>query len=330
MDSIMHMSMRTWLKASIQLGIGVTILLWLLQLADISKVSALILSMNLLGIALASAFFIVASIFVALALYVPLRQICDLMLPLGRVILGSFAGQLLSDITPARTGYLATPFILKKLCGIPIEVGMAGVIATGFINSIMKAIVAGIALVHFAGALPLPPYIVDAILVGIAILFVAGFALIILTLERRILKAGSILGKVPLIKRSAMKIMHSLDQIQQMGRKIGRGIHYVILLIALSLVANAIALQIIGDQLWADSLDLVDYILIAAIAGSLMYIPITIAGLGVQETGYVILLTSLGINFEEALTFALITRALFTGTDIIGIGPLLKLGLRMR
>jgi uncharacterized membrane protein YbhN (UPF0104 family) len=59
-----------------------------------------------------------------------------------------------------------------------------------------------------------------------------------------------------------------------------------------------------------------------------MYIPVTIAGLGVQETGYVLLLTSLGMPFDTAVAFALLARVLFTGTDIIGLPALMKVGFK--
>jgi hypothetical protein len=70
----------------------------------------------------------------------------------------------------------------------------------------------------------------------------------------------------------------------------------------------------------------------ASFASALTYVPITIAGLGVQETGYVILLSLLlglpiSVVDPRLLAFALITRALFTGTDIIGLSPLIKVGI---
>ena len=104
-------------------------------------------------------------------------------------------------------------------------------------------------------------------------------------------------------------------------------------LIILSILANATALYFIFNGIWYPSLHLIDFFFIAAFASVLTYIPITIAGLGVQEAGYVLLLHVLlelplsAIN-PRLVAFALITRALFTGTDMIGISPLLKTGLK--
>jgi hypothetical protein len=66
------------------------------------------------------------------------------------------------------------------------------------------------------------------------------------------------------------------------------------------------------------------------VASALTYIALTIAGLGVQEAGYVLLHILLALPLStinpRLVAFALITRALFTGTDIISFSSLLKVG----
>jgi hypothetical protein len=57
-----------------------------------------------------------------------------------------------------------------------------------------------------------------------------------------------------------------------------------------------------------------------------MYVPLTFAGLGIQEAAYVFLLTSIGAPLETALTFALLVRLIATTTDLIGLPPLIKTG----
>jgi uncharacterized membrane protein YbhN (UPF0104 family) len=98
-------------------------------------------------------------------------------------------------------------------------------------------------------------------------------------------------------------------------------------------VLNSVALFLIFSGLWHASLSLLDFFLMASFASALTYVPITIAGLGVQEAGYVFLLQLLlGLPLTaidpRLLAFAFITRALFTGTDIIGLSPLVKVGLK--
>jgi hypothetical protein len=139
-------------------------------------------------------FFIIASIFVALALYVPIKS-TEGSAPMGRVILGSFAGQLLSDVTPVRSGYFATPLILKELCNVPIEKGMASVLATGIVNSFVKVILSAIALLYFISFLPLNSNIVEALVVGILFLLGGGVFLLIILIEKRTLKFIAVFEK---------------------------------------------------------------------------------------------------------------------------------------
>jgi uncharacterized membrane protein YbhN (UPF0104 family) len=316
-----------WLRVLVQFGVGVAILLYLLRLADESKVFLILLTVSPVNIFIASIFFIIASIFVALALYIPIKSI-EGSAPIDKVILGSFAGQLLSDVTPVRSGYFATPLIIKGLCNIPIEKGIIGVLVTGVVNSFAKVVLSVIALAYFLSFLPLDPMIINAIVFGVLLLLGGGFLLLIALIEKRTLKLLIFFEKVPIIKNVVQKIAEVFGKIQEGEANIKRQLPKAFLLILLSMIANALALQLISSGLGFRSVGLVEFVLIAALAGSLMYVPLTIAGLGVQETGYVLLLTLLGMPFEKAVAFALLARALFTGTDIIGLPVLIKVGFR--
>jgi hypothetical protein len=153
--------------------------------------------------------------------------------------------------------------------------------------------------------------------------------------ERRLSKLVVKFEGLPLVGKRLHKFTEMFSNVQEEGRKIKRSLIGVAVLILLSVMGNAIALNIIFSGLWHNSLSLLDFFFMASIASALTYVPITIAGLGVQEAGYVILLSLLlGIPINPShiepklVAFALITRALFTGTDIIGVSPLLKVGLK--
>jgi uncharacterized membrane protein YbhN (UPF0104 family) len=306
-------------------------LLWLLQVANIGDTFAAILQVNPLNLVGAALFFVLASTLVALALYVPIREL-NPTAPVGKVIMASFGGQLLSDVTPARSGYFLTPIFVNQLAGVPIEQGMTGVLATGGINAFIKAVICVIGLGYFISFLPLPAVVVDSLIVGIVVLLVAGTFLLLLMLEKRMSKLVVKIEKLPLIGKSLHKVTEMFANVQVEGGKVKRSLVVVALLILLSLVVNAAALFFIFNGLWDSSLSILDFFLMATFASALTYVPITIAGLGVQEAGYVLLLQLLlGLHLTaidpKLLAFALITRALFTGTDIIGLSPLIKVGL---
>jgi uncharacterized membrane protein YbhN (UPF0104 family) len=315
----------------VQLVVGVAILLWLLQLANSSSVFATILQFNPLNLIGAAAFFIVASTFVALALYTPLKQ-SNPNASVRSVVMASFAGQLLSDVTPVRSGYFLTPIFLNELADIPVEQGMTGVLATGGVNSFVKVMICVIGLGYFVSFLPLQAEIINALIVGVSVLLVAGTFLLLLMWEKRLSKLVVKFEGLPLIGKKLHKFTEMFSNVQEEGRKIKRSLIGVAVLILLSVIGNAIALNIIFNGLWHNSLSLLDFFFMASLASALTYVPITIAGLGVQETGYVILLRLLDpqMPLSVAVAFALIARALFTGTDIIGVSPLLKVGLKSK
>ncbi|MGB9915551.1 MAG: lysylphosphatidylglycerol synthase transmembrane domain-containing protein [Candidatus Bathyarchaeales archaeon] len=320
------------IKVIVQLVAGVVILLWLLQIANSSEVFTTILQFNPVNLIGAIAFFITASTFVALALCVTLRR-SNPDAPLRHMIMASFAGQLLSDVTPVRSGYFLTPVFLKQLASIPLEQGMTGVLATGGINSLVKVAICLIGLGYFASSLSLPVEITNALLVSIIVLLIAGVLLLLIMWDKRFSRLFAKLERLPLVGKRLSKFTVVFRNVQREGRKIRYSLIFVAALIFLSVIAHATALYLIFNGLWYyPSLHLIDFIFIAAFASVLTYIPVTIAGLGVQEAGYVLFLQLiLGLPLSavnaKLVAFALITRALFTGTDIIGISPLLKVGL---
>jgi uncharacterized membrane protein YbhN (UPF0104 family) len=151
--------------------------------------------------------------------------------------------------------------------------------------------------------------------------------------ERRLSKLIAKVERAPLIGKRLSKSVEMFSNVQEEGKKIRLSLILVAILILFSVVANAAALYLIFHAVWYNSLGLLDFLFLASFASVLTYIPITIAGLGVQEAGYVLLLHLLvGLPLSPVnpsfVAFALVARVLFTGTDIVGIGPLLKVGLK--
>ena len=324
---------KKW-RIIVQLIVGAAILLWLLHFADAGNVLGAILQINPLDLVAAAFFFIIASTFVGLALYIPIRKSSP-KASLRKVITASFAGQLISDVTPVRSGYFITPIFLNELANIPVEQGMVGVLTTAGVNSLVKVLLCIIGLGYFASFLQLPVEVVNTLIVGITTLFIGGVFLLLLMWEKRIVWLFKKLNKLPLIGKRSFKLVEAIKSIQENGKNSKHSVVFVAFLIFFSVLGNATALYILFNGIWCSSLSIIDFLLIASISSTLTYVPITIAGLGVQEVGYVILLSLLlkipispnNIN-SSLVAFALIVRALFTGTDIIGIVPLLKIGFK--
>jgi len=319
-------------KTAVKLIVGIAIILWLLQLANSSEVFAAVLKIHPINLIGAVVFFILASTFVAFSLCTTLRR-SNPTVPLKDMIMASYAGQLLSDVTPVRSGYFLTPIFLKQLADIPVEQGMTAVLATGGINSIVKVAICLVGLGYFANRLPLSAEFTNAILFGVASLLIAGAFLLLIMWNTRFTKLIVKFEKTPVIGNRLKTITEMFRNVQKEGQKIKYSLIFVAALIVLSILANGTALYLIFNGVWYPSLRILDFFFIASFASVLTYIPITIAGLGVQEAGYVILLhllhgLPLSVINPGFVAFALIARALFTGTDIIGVSTLLKAGLK--
>lgn len=315
-------------KIIIQFFIGVVILLWILKMSDQSRVIGIIMSLNFLNLVYASAMFIIASFMVALALYWVLRG-SQMKLSLRNTSLASFAGQLLSDLTPARTGYFATPFILNRIDGTSIESGMIGVATTGIVNFAVKAVLCIVALAYFGWLLPLDEAMVASVIFGALALLAGAIVLALIVWEKRFEKRLQELKKFPLIGGFLSKIASKLINTQEKAQKSRKQLKQVTFFIIASVIANGAANYIISTTIFVNTPTLLDFILMVPLMSALMYIPVTIAGLGTQEGGYVILLMLMGQPMDKAVAFALVSRLLFTGTDIIGIHPLIKAGISL-
>ena len=302
--------------------IGVAIILWLLQFTGAGKVLNIILGADLTYVVLAAGLFIAASVLVSFALFIPLKQ-WGRDPSLGKVIMASFGGQLLGDVTPARSGYFVTPIILNQLDNIPLDSGATSVVTTGAVNFFAKAVLSSVSLAYFATFLPLASSLDDALILGVLISIAAGLGLSLLIWTEHLGKVLERLGRIgPLT--GVLNRLEFLRRVRKEGQRVKRFIPQMAVLIVLSMITNGAALFAISVALHY-SLPFLDLVFIGSIVSALMYIPITIAGLGVQETGYVVFLSLLGMPLGTATAFALIARFLFTGTDIIGIQSLLKM-----
>lgn len=313
-------------RVIIQLLISGVILAWLLNLSDATKVWESILTVNPTYMLVAIFALIIGSMMIAFALYISLRNM-GLKTQLKDAILASFGGQLLSDVTPARSGYFLTPFLLQKIDGTPVELSMTSVVTTGAMNFLVKAGLSLIALLYFVKALSLDPTLINALLIGISLLIVCGIGLMVLMLGRRISNVFKIIKKAPLLGKAMGQVVDVLNSIQDEAHRAKEAFALVGLFIFMSIFFNAVAMNFISEGLSLGPLTILDFLLIVPLISAFGFVPMTAAGLGVQEAGYVMLLTLSGTRLENATAFALIVRLLAIATDAIGLPPLLKAGL---
>ena len=270
--------------------------------------------------------YILASIFVALALQFSIASSGERP-PTLKVVMASFAGQLLSDITPMRSGYFTTPYFLSKMGATSLERGISGVFLVGIVNSLTKALIGSLAAVYIVWRVNiydslLSRVIIYSSVIGVFMLLFIALALYVVLFDNR--RIVSLLRKLPYIGEKALSLAGNVKIDKEYLDR--RYLVYSSMMIIASVIVNGLATMAVLKSINpAHNLRILDFIFIASITPLFIYAPYTIAGLGLQETGYAALAVALyGIPVNEAVTFAFLARILFTGTDVIGLPVIAK------
>lgn len=268
-------------------------------------------------------FFILSSLAIGFALHGALKS-TGAAPPLHTTQLANFGGQLLGDITPAKSGYFATPVLLNQLRDVPIEKGLMSVMSVGAINFIIKAIFSTMALLYFIDRISLDPTMMNAMIIGITLLLSGGIGLTTLVWTDYFSTLLKKLSKLPLIGAIIKKLNSIRDTFAKDKAAMKKSAKTTIPLIIASVLLSTVALYIVAHAIGLTQPTFEDLLFMGPLTAVFMYVPVTFAGLGLQEAAYVFLLTNIGAPIDFALPFALIIRLMSVSTDLIGLPSLIK------
>lgn len=303
----------------------------LVRQAEPSAVLAVLGQLSVSDMLVTMAGFFLASLFIGASLLV--------LLPPSkhpgvtkRLFQAHLAGVLFSDITPARSGYLLTPLLLERLAGIPKEAGFAALTGMQAVSLAAKSALAALGMVFLGykiqGSL-MAGAITRYVLTGSVLLAAAaiGFAILVWTPAverglRQLQRFAPGVGRHRVTLRTAEGIarFRAVGQLGLRRAPLAGGFA------AASTVAAGFALYAMAQAVGLGNLSALDVVMVSFVVSPLIYLPVTPGGLGVIEAGYILVLTALGQDRTSVTAFALASRALFTGTDIIGL-PWLLMGM---
>ncbi|MFZ7136950.1 MAG: lysylphosphatidylglycerol synthase transmembrane domain-containing protein [archaeon] len=311
------------LMIPIQGAVSILILYLLFQNVNLTETYQTLSQVNVPILLVSIIFFVLSSFAIGFGLHGALKS-SNAAPSIKTTQLANFGGQLLSDITPAKSGYFATPVLLNQLENVPYEKGLMSVMSVGAINFFIKAAFSSTALIYFINRITIDPTMTNAMLIGITILLAGGIGLTILVWTNCFSNLLLKLAKIPLIG----KLIEKLCEIRTMFTKDKDGIRKsaktIILSIIASILFSGISLFILAQSMALTQPNFLDLLLMGPLTAVFMYVPVTFAGLGLQEAAYVFLLTNIGAPIEIALPFALMIRLLAITTDLIGLPPLIK------
>jgi uncharacterized membrane protein YbhN (UPF0104 family) len=309
----------------IQVKIGIAILFLLFQNVNINETYRVLCQINLTILLISVIFFILSSLAIGFALHSALKA-TGAAPPLHTTQLANFGGQLLSDITPAKSGYFATPVLLNQLKAVPLEKGLISVMSVGAINFFVKAAFSTIALLYCLNRIFIDAAMVNTLIIGITLLLIGGVGLSIIVWTNCLSTILQKLNNLPIIGQAVKKINLIRSMFVKDKTALRKTAKTSIALAIASTLLTGISLFLVAQALNMSQPTFQDLLFMGSLTAVFMYIPLTFAGLGIQEAAYVFLLTGIGAPFETALTFALIVRLIATTTDLIGLPPLIKTG----
>jgi uncharacterized protein (TIRG00374 family) len=227
------------------------------------------------------------------------------------IFFSHMAGMLLSDFTPARSGYLYTAAALNKR-DVPMEKGMAAITSTYLYDLTFKVIIAIIGmffLYSFIFADRLGWAIIMTIILVITI--ITGYFIIMHPGER----LKKIFGKWSLTK--------SLLLFGEQGRLIQKHVPYIITITFVGWLFRGLEWYLIAYALQKAVLSPLNALLLNPFLTLFSLIPFTPAGWGIQEASIMFVFNAIGISAAFAVSFALIVRVSEIAVDMVGIKELL-------
>jgi glycosyltransferase 2 family protein len=290
----------------IQSIIAIAILLLLFSIIDYQIFLSLLTNLDIWFILLAGFCYLLNNLLMA-------YRIKKILFTLGEnlrfklVFFSHMAGMLLSDFTPARSGYLYTAIALNKR-DVPLEKGISTITSTYLYDLTLKMIVAllGAYFIYsyvFADRLSyaflITFLLILGVIIGYLIIMYPGKGIRNLFQKREILKKVLIFGEQ---SRAIQRYAPFILSISLAGW-ILRGLQWYMIVLSMR--------QVI--------LTPYDALFLNPLLTLVSLIPLTPAGWGIQEAGIVFVFTNMGISATIAASFALINRFVEVGIDSIGI-----------
>jgi len=296
---------RRYIISIIQGIAAVAILFFLITTIDYRNALSLLVTIDLRFILLAGLCYFVNNVLMA-------YRIKKILFALGEnirfklVFFSHMAGMLLSDFTPARSGYLYVAYGLNKR-DIPLEKGISTVTSTYLYDLTFKMIVAilGAFFIYssiFAGQLSYAAIITFILILGV----IAGYFIVMYPMGwiRGFLQKREFLRKILLFG--------------EQSRAIQKYAPFILSVTITGWILRGLQWYLIALSLHQVFLRPVDALLLNPLLTLFSLIPLTPAGWGIQEAGIVVVFTTLGISATIATSFALITRFVEVGIDLIG------------
>ena len=290
----------------IQFLVAIILILFIIYFLNSEQIVSVILKVDIVFLLLAIACYLANNVVMAYRIK-KLLQYTGNKVRFKIAFLSHMSGMLLSDFTPARSGYLYTAYALSKR-GIPLNSGLASITSTYLYDLMFKILVGFLGLYYIYSFLFSPEMWITVVITAIVIgVLIVGYLLIMYPPRFMLARLGKNKHAVRLLtfgeaNRKVQKYFPFILSVSVIGW-LFRGLQWYF-------VAMAISPGIIG---------LTDALLVNPLLTLLSFVPLTPGGLGIQEMGIIGFFMVIGVDRSVSGTFALLIRAIEIFVDMIGI-----------
>jgi uncharacterized protein (TIRG00374 family) len=247
---------------------------------------------------------------------------------------------LTSDVTPGRSGYILTPVYLRDQ-DVPTSKSLSSVLGIQTFEFLIK-VAGGIGAVILL-VTTVSPSIWDDVfkhvqiagvnaglliaILGISLMAVGAAILAAFTWSKRAISIFDKIANSRYLKRFTGGIMGKLEEYKESSSSTSKAIPEIVGLTVSCWILKGFEWWFLGYALGISQLTWtwwLAFFLIHPLVTALAFIPITPAGIGVQEFGIVGILGLLGVAAPIAGVFALLARGLLIFEDLAGLPQIVK------
>ena len=229
------------------------------------------------------------------------------------IFLAHLSGMLVGDVTPGRSGYLMTPKFVESISGCSVQAGTAAIISPQGIEFLIKVVGASLAIVYLV--LPVSESAMYSALLGTAFVFFLALTLIWFAWKSEF----RILGRLPFVSGYISYFQEFRDK----SLIVKENVAEVTFISLAGWIFAALQWQLIGLSLGL-KLDFLDYFLLHPLLTALSFVPITPAGLGLVESGGVVVFYLMGLDPLSGFAFTLLARLSNVIGDLPGIALIFR------
>lgn len=297
----------------------------LLHQANMTETFEVLLKAELKYVVIATFLIIMASMMIALSFYFILTFL-KYRASFSNCVQANFAGQLASDLTPGRAGYFITPFVMGALSKTPVEPCVVATFVSGMVDFFIRAFLTVISIIYLVGPVESISGVQWIVVASVFILAAHAVFFTILLWSDKPRRLISWLRGFRRISRFLDPYVARFENFQKEGVKAKKSLIPVAFAMSLTSLFDSMALFFFSLSVGVD-LHPILFIFIYSLVSSFTYLPLTLAGLGVQEGVLAALLQLFNVPLSHGVSISLLFRFFYTITDFIGLPAILKIGL---